>query len=216
MRELFHKCRQLGRLLSLMRMGGTGEQSQLHEHVPTELRLGQHASHGVHQHVVRLLDQSIRRRHRFATAGKTAESLIELGGRLRREVRNRGVRHLSAGEPHTFNIDHDDVISAIDVGRVIWLVLAHQDGGDSGRQSPNHLAVAIDDKPFLGAGSSLLYREGKALVVRSFETLDGGRSGSRGSRSGHGRILQKLCSTRHGQPVLDETSSPAGRKGGGK
>lgn len=197
-------------------MGRAGEQSQFHEHVAAELRLGQHASHGVHQHIVRLLDQSIRGRHRFATAGETAEPLVELGRRLRREVRNRGVRHLPSREPHTFDIDDDDIISAIDVRRVIGLVLAHQDGGDPGRQSPDHLAVAIDDKPFLGAGSGLLDREGKALVVRSFETLDGGRSGSRGSRSGHGRILQKLCSTRHGQPVLDETSSPAGRKGRGK
>lgn len=194
-------------------MAGASEQPQLHEHVPAELCLGQHASHRVHQHVVRLLDQSIRSGHRFATAGETAESLIELGRRFVGEVRNRRMRHLPTREPHAFNVDDDDVIAAIDIRRVIGFVLAHQHGGNFSGQPSDNLPIAVDDEPFLGAGSRLLHSQGKALVVRGFQTLNGRCSGSRG---GHGGILQKLGKTCHSQPVLDETSSPAGRKDAAK
>ena len=114
-------------------MARPGEQPQLHEHVPAQLRLGQHSSNRVHQHVIRLLRQPIGCGHFFAATGETTEPLIKLGCRFRGEVRNRRVIHLPSRKPHALDIDHDHVIAAIDVRRVIRLVLAHQDGRDFGR-----------------------------------------------------------------------------------
>jgi hypothetical protein len=54
---------------------------------------------------------------------------------------------LVAGDLQLFDVDHDDVVAGIDVGRVDGLVLAAQAARDLGSQAAEHLVSGIDDKP---------------------------------------------------------------------
>jgi len=56
---------------------------------------------------------------------------------------------LVAGQLHLFGIDHHDMVAAIHVRRIGWLVLAAQPHRDQGRHAPEHQPVGVDQQPFL-------------------------------------------------------------------
>jgi hypothetical protein len=78
-----------------------------------------------------------------------------LGGALLDAARIAGVvivdllLALAAGEHHLVGVDDDDVVAAIDVGRVARLVLAAQAHGDDRGEAADDKAGGVDDDPLL-------------------------------------------------------------------
>lgn len=62
------------------------------------------------------------------------------------------VGHLVARELHLVRVDDDDIITAIDVGRVAGLVLASEDLRDLRCKTSQYLVRRVDHHPLFGRG----------------------------------------------------------------
>jgi len=58
--------------------------------------------------------------------------------------------HLGPGNAKLISIDNHDVITAVNMGRILRLVLADQNNGNLRRQPAQNLVRSIDDIPFAG------------------------------------------------------------------
>jgi len=57
------------------------------------------------------------------------------------------VECLVAGHAHLGGVDHDNVVTSVDVGRVNGLVLAAQTAGNLGRQASQDQIIGVDHEP---------------------------------------------------------------------
>ena len=55
-----------------------------------------------------------------------------------------------AAEADQVSVERDDIVTGIDVRRVVGAVLAHQHGGDLRRQAAHDVASGVNDKPTVG------------------------------------------------------------------
>ena len=124
-------------------LGGVGVVSapvdlQLAGHLATQAVLRQHAPDGVTHHLVGTVDHQVRVAGGAETAGIAAVPIGQLGLGLVR------------GEHHLVGVDHDDVVTDVDMGGEGRLVLAAQHRGHLGGQSAQHQSVGVDDPPGTG------------------------------------------------------------------
>lgn len=59
------------------------------------------------------------------------------------------LKSLVAGVDNLFTVGHDDKIASVLVGRVGWLVLAHQNVGNVRSDATNGFVLTVNDEPFL-------------------------------------------------------------------
>ena len=126
-----------------MGMLRTGIHLEVLEDSLAQTGLGKHTANGLFDHELRLLLQVVLSGCETLSAGITRVSYIDLLGQF------------VARELHLLRIDDDDVVTAIDVGRVAGLVLAAEDLGDLRCKTSQHLVRRIYHHPFLGDGSCI-------------------------------------------------------------
>lgn len=112
-------------LLSLMRVVRTDKQFQLVEHVSSKSVLGKHAFDGQLQDFRWLLFPQIDGRNVPLTARPAGKPDIALLGHFRGVVRMAIMSHSTTGKFDLISIHNDDVITGVNVRRVIWAMLAH-------------------------------------------------------------------------------------------
>src|SRR5258705_12213870 len=112
-----------------------GEHVQLPEHLPAERVLRQHAFHRVLDRAFRLRREQLAEGDRLQVADVAGVMVVELVGELR------------AGDSDLFRVDDDQVVARIDVRRVHGLVLAAQAMSELRRETPERLALGINDVP---------------------------------------------------------------------
>src|SRR5262245_38701550 len=118
-----------------MRVVRTAIDLQLLPHLAADLVLRQHPPHRLLDHRLRLLRAHETRRLRLQAAGIERVAAIDL------------VLFFLAGEDDLLGVDDDDVVAGVEERGVGWLVLAGDDLRDLGRQTPQDLALGVDDEP---------------------------------------------------------------------
>lgn len=155
---------QIGRqrfwLLGLMRMFRANKQLEFREHVSRKGILGKHSLHSQPQQFRRVLFPQIDGGDVSLTAGPAGEPLIALLSHLGRVVRIRRMNHLATRESNFVCIDDNDIVTRINVWRIVRSVFAHEYRGQSSRQATDCHSFGIYDKPL-------------CLVVSSRPTIRG-------------------------------------------
>ncbi len=134
-------------LLSLVLMRGAGDQLQLVEHVPGQRVLGKHPLDSQMQDFVWLLGPQVQGLDGPLTAWPAGKPDVTLLCHLRGVVIMVLVDHFTTREANLVRVQHDDVIASVDVRSVFGFVLAHQDCGKLGRQSPDDHPFGINNEP---------------------------------------------------------------------
>ena len=123
------------RLLGLVGVIRAHMELELIDHLTAELALGQHP-----------LDCQLKN-----TLGPSLEQfpgrLVALAGGIPRVALVGFLLPLVAREDHLVHVGDDDVVAGVDVGRVSWTVLAHQDRGNLGGEAADDLFGGVDHIP---------------------------------------------------------------------
>ncbi len=123
------------RLLGLVRMLRAHMELELVDHLAAQLALGQHPLNCQ-------LENSL---------GPALEELpgrlIALPARIARIALVGFVLPLVAREHHLVHVGDNDVVTGVNVGRVGWPVLAHQDRGNLGGEAADDLIGSVDHIP---------------------------------------------------------------------
>lgn len=123
-----------------MRMLRTGIDLQILEDSFAQTGLGKHTFNRFFDHERRFLRQIVGGRSETLASRETGVARVDLVG------------HLVARELHLVRVDDDDIITAIDVGRVAGLVLASEDLRDLRCKTSQYLVRRVDHHPLFGRG----------------------------------------------------------------
>ena len=138
----------------------TDKQLELIQHMSRQGILGQHSLDSQSQQFRRVLFPQINGGDVPLTARPAGKPLIALLGHLGRVVWIRWMDHLATRESHFVSIDDNDIVTRINVWRIVWSVFAHEYRGQSCRQATDCHSFGIYNKPL-------------CLVVSSRPTIRG-------------------------------------------
>ena len=144
-------------LLCGVRMFGSGVDFELGEHGATELVFGKHTADGFGENHLGLLRLAIFGRDGALACVAGVPSVFFLLPLLAREA-------------DFLDVDDDDIVACVDVGRVGGAMLAHEDGGNLARESTDDFFASVDEQPFLLDAAGLGH-VGFHLCVRPIEGL---------------------------------------------
>ena len=128
-------------------MGRAREQLQFVELMGGQGVFGKHSLHSQFHDLCRLAFPQIDRGNVTLSARPTGEPHIAFLGHLRGEVRMLFMSHPASGESNFVGVHNNDVVTGINVRRVIGPMFAHQDRCQASRQSANRHSFGIDHKP---------------------------------------------------------------------
>ena len=126
-----------------MGMLRAGIHLQVREQLFAQTGLGQHAFDSLLDEEGRFLGQIVGGGGETLAAGIPGVTCVDLVG------------HFVARELHLLRVDDDDVVAAIDVGRVAGLVLASEDLRDLRCKTSQYLVRSVDDDPLFGHRRSI-------------------------------------------------------------
>ena len=119
-------------------MLGAGIEAQVAHLLAAKRTPRDHALNGFFQNALRKATfQNLRRRDALNPTGIARVLIIDL------------LAELAAGEAHLIRIDDDDIVTAIDVRGIAWLMLAAQDVGDNGGNATNDETIGVNQMPLL-------------------------------------------------------------------
>src|SRR5262249_1093926 len=123
------------RLLRLVGVAGAAVNLELANLLAAQLRLREHAAHGLFDEPLGILLLKVAGSGRPQAAGIARVAAVHLGVELR------------ARQPDLVRVGHDHEVTHVEVGDVVRAVLAHDDPGDPGRQTTQNLAGRVHHEP---------------------------------------------------------------------
>ena len=129
---------ELGWVLRLVGMFRPGIDAQIAELLAAERPARDHTLHGLLQHPLGML----------AVENLLGNAILDATGIAGMPVIDL-VGSLVAGERHIAGVDHHDIVAAVEMGRVGWLMFAAKPVSDEDREPPHHEALGVDQDPGL-------------------------------------------------------------------
>jgi len=176
-------------LLGLVRVFRANKQFEFREHVSREGILGQHSLHCQPQQFRWVLFPQINGGNISLTAGPAGKPLIAFLGHLGRVMWIRRMDHLATRESNFVSIDDNDIVTRINVWRIVWSVFAHEYRGQSSRQATDCHSFGIHYKPL-------------CLVVSSRPTIRGFQKRRAGSNHNFNLHRNFANTKRHPPKIL--------------
>ena len=191
MRQLFRQqiSGQRFWLLGLVCMFRANKQLEFREHMSRKGILGKHALYGQSQQFRRILFPQIDGGDITLTTGPAGKPLIALLRHLRGVVWISRMNHLATRESHFVSIDDNDIVTRINVWRIVRSVFAHEYRGQSSRQATDSHTFGIYDKPL-------------CLVVSSRPTIRGFQKRRAGSNHNFNLHRNFANTKRHPPKIL--------------
>ena len=176
-------------LLGLMSVFRANKQLEFCEHVSRKGILRKHSLHSQPQQFCRVLFPQIDGGDVSLTAGPAGKPLIALLGHLGRVVWIRRMNHLATRESNFVSIDDNDIVTRINVWRIVWSVFAHEYRGQPSRQATDCHSFGIYHKPL-------------CLVVSSRPTIRGFQKRRAGSNHNFNLHRNFANTKRHPPKIL--------------